>query len=333
MRVQKMHKLLRTLNKFALLVFLAAAAAGLSGCTGDAKEVSAVNSSVAGQENTAATEYVYGIPMDGNAGVITESVADIYSSPDVKSARITQALYNQPVSILQQEQGWAKVRSIDGSSGWMKLKFIDRDVTSVYGKTYTHRIIITSREKSIYSGPSGGITQVNAPMGSEFLAFNSAGDAYEVFLPANKTGWIKGSGIIHIGLNEKVPVTNADDFAATALRLKGASYLLNGMSAMGIDAPGLVYVCARINGIDLPRSIAGQLASGTEIKPEEAQTGDLLFLAGTGEGEGETVTSVGIGIGSGNYLYAGRKTGYVAVGDINKDNAEGKIVAARRIFN
>lgn len=337
MRYLKKHGKLILLNKNLLLAMLIVAAAlSLSSCSGDASEVSAESSSIVTQgssQDSSTVEYVYGIPMDVNAGVISENVADIYMSPDVKSSRITQALYNQPVSMLQQEQGWAKVKAIDGGSGWMKLKFINSDVSSVYGRTYTHKIIVTSREKSIYSNPSGGITQMNAPMGSEFLAFNSFGDAYEVFLPGNKTGWIKGSGIIHIELGGMVPVTNADDFAATALRLKGTSYLLNGMSEMGIDAPGLVYICARINGIDLPRSITGQLASGTEIKPEEAQAGDLLFSAGMGEGEGETVSSVGICIGGGIYLYAGRKIGYVTLGDINKDNEEGKIVAARRIFN
>lgn len=324
------------MNRTGLLILLVAAIAGLSGCRGSTGEVLAVNGSAVIQESsqkTTAVEYVYGIPMDECAGVITEHVADIYSSPDVKSTRLTQALYNQPISILQQEPGWIRVMSVDGTTGWMKLKYISSDISSICGRTCTHRIIVTSRSKSITSNPSGGITQMDAPMGSEFFAFNSSGDAYEVFLPDNKTGWIKGSGIMHIGLNEMVPVTNAEDFAATALRLKGSSYLLNGMSAMGIDAPGLIYTCARINGIDLPRSIAGQLASGIEIKPEEAQTGDLLFLAGAGEGEDETITCVGIAIGSGNYLYAGRKTGYVAVGDIYKDNAEGKIVAARRIFN
>ena len=40
-------------------------------------------------------------------------------------------------------------------------------------------------------------------------------------LPGNKTGWLRGSGIIHVGLGEMIPVTNAEDFASTALRLKG----------------------------------------------------------------------------------------------------------------
>jgi gamma-D-glutamyl-L-lysine dipeptidyl-peptidase len=323
-------------NVLFLLMFLTAAVSVLSGCSGASGAVSGIDGpgSVQGSSQEESIEYVFGIPMDKNAAVITDNVADIYVKPDVKSTRVTQALYNQPVSILQKEQGWAKVSAVDGSTGWIKLKYLDSDISSIYGRTYTDRIIVTSREKEIASNPSGGVTQMNAPMGSEFFAFNSSGDAYEVFLPGNKTGWFRGSsGTIHVELNEMIPVTNADDFAATAQRLKGASYLLNGLSNMGIDAPGLVYVCAHINGIDLPRSLAGQLASGTEIKPEDAQTGDLLFLAGAGEGEGGKVISVGICTGGGNYLYAGRKIGYVAVGDINKDNSEGTIIAARRVFN
>lgn len=316
-----------------IIVLIAIIITGLSGC-GGAEETAAVSGSAGAGENSAASgDYVYGIPMDERAGVITENVADVYSSPDVKSDRLTQALYNQPVSVLQQEAGWARVTTVDGTTGWTKLKFIGRDVSSVYGRSYTHRIIVTTRSKVVTSSPSGGITYVEAPMGTELLSFNSSADAYEVFLPEDKTGWIKGSGIIHVGLNEKVPVTNADDFASTALRLKGASYLLNGMSELGIDAPGLVYICARINGVDLPRTISGQLASGTEIKPEEAQVGDLVFLTGTGEGEEDSITCVGIGLGGGTYIFAGRKIGYVTVGGINEINSDGKIAAARRIFN
>jgi hypothetical protein len=328
---------LRTERRFIIIyiilpVIILLAVTGLTGCQGRSRETSAESGSDGSQAGRNAG-YIYGIPMDSSAAVITASVADIFSSPDIKSERVTQALYNQPVSVIQNENGWAKVKTVDGSTGWIKSKFLDGDIASISGRTYTHRIIVTSREKIILSGPSGGSTLINAPMGAEFYAFNDYDDAYEVFLPGNKTGWLKGSGLIHIGLEEMIPVTNPDDFAATALRLKGTSYLLNGLSSMGIDAPGLVYVSARINGIDLPKTIEGQLASGTEISVEDTKAGDLVFLSGTGENESSVVSCVGICTGGGSYLYAGRKIGYVAVGDINRENQDGKVVAARRIFN
>lgn len=326
------RKWLKVINRILLAGWLLVIVLGNTGCDRRGQEVAAMEGDADGQEEQA-VEYVYGIPMDKNAGVITASVADVYIRPDVKSNRISQALYNQPVSILLNENGWAHVITVDGTSGWMKTKYIGNDVSSIFGRIYTHKIIVTSREKTITLGPAGGSSQMEAPMGTELYAFNNFDDAYEVFLPENKTGWLKGSGIIHIQLDEVVPVTNAEDFASTAARLKGVSYLLNGMSSMGIDAPGLVYICARINGINLPRTIKGQLAVGTEISPEDAKAGDLVFLAGTGEDEGDDITCVGICVGGGSYLYAGRKVGYVALGEINRENSDGVVVAARRIFN
>ncbi len=332
MKKKKINVHNKSIYLFLFLILAAVIAISAVSCGTRAKEVSKDEElTVDGAKSS--VDYVNGIPMDENAGVVAESVADIYISPDVKSERVTQALYNQPVRIIQRENGWAKVRAVDGNTGWMKEKYIDKNVSSIYGRSYSHKIIVTSRQKEIYSRLSGGTTIVDAPMGTELLSFNSSGDANEVYLPGNKTGWIKGSGIIHLKPNEPIPVTNANDFASTALRFKGAPYMINGRSWHGIDSPGLVYICARINGINLPVSIEGQLSSGVEIRPEDAQVGDLLFLAGTGEGESDTVTCVGVYTGSGIYLYAGRKTGYVEVGDVNRENSEGVIVAARRIFN
>ncbi len=307
----------------------------LCGCTDSDTQVSAPVDDTSGQEaNTEqSVEYIYGIPMDENAAVVTERVADIFEKPDVKSNRITQILCNQPVSVFRNEGGWAKVKTITGLTGWIKSRYISDDVSSITGRVYTYRIIVTSREKTVFSGPSGGTTQVSAQMGTEFYAFNNIDDAYEVFLPENTTGWLRGSGIIRIPIGDAIPVTNADDFAATALRFKGTTFMLGGMSSLGIDSPGLVYICARINGINLPTTIEGQLSTGTETEIDDVKAGDLVFLSGTGDNETGNVTGVGISIGAGSYIYAGRKTGYVAVGDIYRENPDGVVVAARRLFN
>lgn len=320
------------MNRIAAALLVLAAAFGLSGCERQNVQTAAVNDGDV-QEETSAVEYIYGIPADEKAGVISYNIADVYVSPDVKSERITQVIYNQPVSILSNENGWAEVKTVNGFTGWIKSKFIDSDISSVYGRDYNGRILVTSREKTVYAYPSGGATRIIAPMGTELYAFNNIDDSYEVYLPGGKTGWIQGSGIIHIELNGTIPVTNAEDFASTALRLKGVSYLMNGMSASGIDATGLVYICARINGINLPSTIKGQLATGIQIEPEDAMTGDLVFLAGTGENEAEDINSVGVCIGSGNYIYASRKAGYVTIGEISRENADGIVVNARRLFN
>lgn len=288
----------------------------------------------ADKESRQAVEYIDGIPIDENAAVVTVSAADVYEEPDVKSPRVTQVLCNQPVSVISSDSGWARVKTVSGITGWIKLKYITHDISSISGRLFIYRIVVTSREKTVYSSPGSGATMVNAHMGTEFYAFNSSEDAYEVFLPGNRTGWLKGSGIIRIDPpNDEIPVTNPEDFASTALRFKGTSYMLNGLTSTGIDAPGLVYICARINGIDLPATLEGQLNAGIEIPLDRVRTGDLVFMSGPGDSEEETISCAGICTGGSNYIYAGRKTGYVAIGDLYRENPDGIAVRARRIFN
>jgi SH3-like domain-containing protein len=323
------RKLIGTAGRFALTACLIADLIFASGCSYSAKEASSViDEAETTAEQTKSIEYVYGIPMDENAAVVTDTVADIYENPDVKSNRLTQVLCNQPVSTIELESGWAKVKTVDGTTGWIKRKYLNNDISGIYGRSFTHRIIVTSKEKTITSGISGGTTLANAPMGSEFYTFNSSGDAYEVYLSGSRTGWIQSSGIIHVDLGKKIPVTNPEDFASTALRLKGTRFMLNGLSYIGIDAPGLVYICARINGIDLPRTIEGQMQFGVEIDPEAAQAGDIVFMS-----LDDKVSCVGICTGNGEYVYSGRKTGYVTIGKIDESNKDGIVTAARRIFN
>jgi hypothetical protein len=142
--------------------------ASLGGCAGKDTQVSApAGTGTAGPETDEekSVEYVYGIPMDETAAVVIENVADIYAKPDVKSDRITQVLCNQPVTVFSNDGGWAKVKTISGITGWIKSRYISDDVSSITGRVYTYRIIVTSREKTVYSGPDGGITLGRCPDG------------------------------------------------------------------------------------------------------------------------------------------------------------------------
>lgn len=310
---------------FVVLMFL------FSGCAAFPEKASSAPASADTQPaGPGEPARVDGIPMDERTAVITDSIADIYAQPDIQVERITQALYNQPVTILDEKSGWARVAVVDGSRGWIRTRYLDKNVSSIYGRASNHRIVVTSKEKSIFSSPANGYTVKDVPMGAEFLTFNNYGEAYEVYLPGNRTGWLRGSGIIHIALDEEVPVTTKMDFVATALKFKGTSFLLNGLSTMGMDASGLVYISARVNGVDLSRNLAGQYLAGTSVEIEDAAEGDLVFLAA--DSDPETPSCVGICIGDGSYIYSGKLNGYVTVCGLKEENREGKIIAVKRIF-
>lgn len=312
-----------------ILLFILLLPAAFAGCTAAAEKAAPV--SIASQlAETEPPVKVNGIPINEKAAVIADSIVDVFSGPDLQSERITQALYNQPVSILDEKNGWARVAVVDGSRGWVRTKFLDKNTASIYGRQYDHRIVVTSKEKSVFSSPSGGYTVKDVVMGTELLSFNEYGDAYEVYLPGNRTGWLRGSGIMHIEQGGRIPVTKKEDFAATALKFKGTSYLLNGLSSMGMDSPGLVYISARINGVNLSRNIEGQYLSGVSVSIEDAREGDLVFLS---PDEGAEIPScVGICTGGGSYVYAGKLAGYVMISSLKEVNMEGQIIAVKRIF-
>ncbi|NJD03382.1 MAG: SH3 domain-containing protein, partial [Ruminiclostridium sp.] len=228
--------------KIAVLCIISVIA--LAGCKAASLEAAVNNTSPEYQfaVNMSASGKVNGIPVNESTAVVTDIVADVFTEPDVRSRRITQVIYNQAVTVLEEDGGWTRIKAEDGSIGWVRSKFIDMDISSVNGRLYTHRIIVTGKEKSIFSDPTGGITVKEVVTGSVFYAFNNSDSAYEVYLPGNITGWLRGSGIIHVGLGAEVPITSGKDFAASAMKFKGVSYLLNGLSSMGMDSSGMIYI-------------------------------------------------------------------------------------------
>lgn len=274
--------------------------------------------------------YVNGIIMDDTAAVINDTVVDLYKDPDVKSERITQVLYNQPVKILEEKVSWLRVKAVDGCTGWIRSKFIDNDISSIYGRTFINKIIVTSKDKTIFSNPAGGVTQKVVALGTELYCFNTTGTAYEVYLPGNKTGWVRSSGIIQVGRKDRIPITTKEDFAASAIKFKGISYLLAGISSLGTDSMGMTYICARINGVDLPRSMKALCQYGKEMPLTDVDAGDLVFLSTTGDTK--KIDSVGICTGNGQFIHASRTSGYVRLDGLNETGSDGKPVLARRIF-
>ncbi len=306
---------------------------GFVGCDTASREVSGSNAEKGRQfaASISAEDEVDGIPVNERAAVVTDMVVDVFSEADVRSQRITQVFYNQAVSILSEEDGsWTRIKAVDGTLGWVRTKFIDKNISSVSGRSYTHKIIVTAKEKSIFSDPSGGITLKDAVMGAVFYSFNNSDNAYEVYLPGDMTGWLRGSGIIHVGLGAGVPITAGEDFAASALKFKGTSYLLNGLSSLGIDSPGIIYLCSKINGVNMPRALKDQINRGDEIALDSINTGDIVFLSETEDKN--DISGAGICMGNGQYIHASRNSGYVRLEGLNENGSDGKPVFARRIF-
>lgn len=264
-------------------------------------------------------------------GVITDTVVDVFRDPDIKSERVTQAIFNQPAVILEDRENWVLVKVVDGYTGWIKSKYLDRNCSSIDENKYKYRIVVTGKEKKISSNPKGGITIKDVVMGTEFYIKNKVDGAYEVALPGNITGWITETGTIQLKLNEHIPHTTAADFGETALKFKGTSYLWGGVSSWGMDCSGLTYICSRINGIDLPRDADQQFEIGKEVPSGSMMKGDLVFFSTNTDLK--DISHVGIYLGDNQFIHAGKGKGFVVVNSLNEKYYSSRIVGVKRIFS
>lgn len=311
--------------KFGLLLYILIIAQILTGCSFS----KTVSSDVSQKESEEIINERY-----KDKAVTIDTVVDIFKEADINSERITQCLFNQLVTIIEEGDNWVKVRTNDGSIGWLRSKFIDRDCTSVKKELYTERIVITGKKKAVYTNYGGGATLKDVSMGTELFVKSKKKNYYEVVVPGNLTGWVESKNTILIGADAPIPVTSASDFAATVEKFKDTQYLLGGTSAwQGVDGSGLVYISAKINGIDLPRSVLEQfefIKDGIE-SVEDIKVGDLLFFS-TNE-DLEDISDIGVYVGNDNFIYANKSKGRIDSASLNSDYFIKRMKGIRRLFS
>lgn len=273
---------------------------------------------------------VHTLTIDDNTGVVSDTLADVFSDCDTQSARITQVIYNQPVKILEKRDNWIRVNTLDGCTGWVRSKYISQNCSSIMSEKYKSRVIVTCREKNIYSGSESKALLKSVVMGTEFFSGKKAGDRYEVILPGGKTGWIDLSGTIQVPASAAIPQSTSLDFVTAAGKFKGAAYMNGGLSLEGIDSSGLIYICSRINGIDLPRDADAQFLKGVSIELEEVQPGDIVFFY-SGEGF-ENITDAGIYIGNDEFIHANKTKSTVSIDKLSNDYYKNRLAGVKRIF-
>jgi len=267
-------------------------------------------------------------------GVVLDTVADIFTEPRINTDRMTQALFNQSVVVLEEKENWIKVRAADGSTGWMRSKYIDRNCSSIIKEKYKERVVVTGKTKSVHPVPQDGVTLIEVIMGTEFYIKSIKDSYYEVALPGGMTGWITTKDTIKLPAGSPIPKTTAEDFIATVQKFKGLQYLSGGIGASGgVDSSGLVYICSRINGIDLPRSAREQyefVKNAPEGK-DNLKPGDMVFFS-LNEDLSD-VSQVGVFIGGNMLLYADSTMGSVTVKELGNEYFDKRFRGIRRIFD
>lgn len=192
------------------------------------------------------------------------------------SEMVTQLLYNETYTVLDQTKEWMLVRTEHGPSclledgsgaypydGWIQAKQFYEISEEEFVAIKSKKILLTNKPIVEYKG--------------QFLSMGTV--LYEPHPDA-----------------VMMPDTfHPDQMVDYAKLLLGAPYLWGGRMAIGLDCSGLTHTCARMAGYILPRDASQQVKCGDLVYfLQETQPGDLAFF---GDEDG-LITHVGIIMGN-----------------------------------
>jgi hypothetical protein len=298
--------------------------------------------SARGQDNNQHPSLLYG----DDTWTVGRPVADIFERDDLKAARQSQALFNEPVQILSTncEYGFAKVKLNDSLEGYMLVKDLADNRASIEPGLSLYKLVVASPSKRIMSHANRGTLLVEVMMGTVLYSDYRGSGVYRVVLPGGGYGWLSEDGIIALPpLGQvKVPDDAVRYFCSTAMAFNQITALPGGQSILGISTPGVARQAAAVNGLVLPRTLKGLAASGQpvslvldettgRVRLDRIKAGDMVFLAnGPGDSAPEDMA---IYMGDNMALYASNSQSVVQLVDLTQHiDLWEKILLVRRLY-
>lgn len=222
------------------------------------------------------------------------SISPLRAEPSDAAEMVSQLLFGEVVTIIEQKEKWWKVQSFaDNYLGWLDPKQI-RILTQKEVNRWLDGISY-ERAPNIQLLSDTGIMPI--PKGS-FIPFqfseNFSIGKYEY---------------AYLGIDYKYPIKNPFELANEYLN---APYLWGGKTPAGIDCSGLTQAVFRFSEINLPRDASQQVEYGEVISYNNSEVGDLAFF----QNKDGKVTHVGILSGEGTIIHA---SGYVRISTMDQN--------------
>jgi hypothetical protein len=290
---------------------------------------------------------------DAATRVVIRPVADVFDQPDLKAGRVTQVLYNEPVT--QRDEacpaGFTAVLLSDGTVGYMMTADLTDWRESIEPARFSHKLVVIAATKRIMSHARQGTLLVEVMMGTIlFIDYRGAGVS-SVLLPDGTTGWISDDGAVVLDADGQImiPAHSARAFCSSALTFRQVTVLANGQSIRGVSTTGIARLAGAVNGLELPRTLAGLSESGRDVPlaldPVSGlvdltllQPGDLVFLAAADYNRDEADQTADpvdlmIYVDTDQVLYARPSHTSIRVLDLTRnEDLWARIIRVRRLF-
>jgi cell wall-associated NlpC family hydrolase len=258
--------------------------------------------------------------------VVLRPVANMYSKPSEDADVVSQAIYSANVTVLEQKEGWAHIRTADDYTGWTPLSMLRTgqayathgrvaEVTSLFAHVYREPDV--TRHAPIVTVPfETKLEVIGEPQGRERWA--------QVRLPDDHQGWVQQGDVTYDAKPLTIP-----EMLALSKRFLGLPYTWGGTSSYGYDCSGFAQMLCRRRGIHMPRDAQPQAewTGNARVDRNDLAPGDLLYF-GSSE---KHITHTGIYMGDGKFIDATTwQTPMVRIDDLNDPHWTKLLVAMRR---
>ena len=189
-------------------------------------------------------------------GICNLSIVPVRISDSDKSEMITQLVYGDLFTIVQEKDKWIKIKcEFDNYEGWIDSKQCKRlnetDNIVIDNPTYSFDLVefIENENKEL----------ITISIGSNISNINLLNHKYDGKSISGKQ--------------------NRDSIVNTALLYLHSPYLWGGKTPFGIDCSGFTQMVYKINGYKLLRDAKDQATQGETLSfIEESEPGDLAFF-------------------------------------------------------
>ena len=206
------------------------------------------------------------------------------SGPSHKSEMLSQILFGEKYTILDQSGKWLKIETIfDNYTGWIDMDHIQHSEykDNAEGYVLNKPLLCFKKDK----------TKIVLEPGCE------------IYDPDFKNGSFTAGGSIYItapDFNESF-IKSADSLSDTAIKFINSPYIWGGRIPSGIDCSGLTQLVYKIHGMRIPRDSRQQAEVGETISfIDQSKPGDLVFF----DNEKGHISHVGMIFSAGLIIHA-----------------------------
>jgi gamma-D-glutamyl-L-lysine dipeptidyl-peptidase len=258
--------------------------------------------------------------------VVLRPVVNLYSQPTEDADVVSQAIYGANVGILEQKDGWARIRTADEYTGWAPLSGLRAgEAYAAKGRVAEVQSLFAHIYREASLTKHAPLVTVPFETKLEVIAQPEGQKWAQVRLPDDRSGWVQLGDVVF----DPKPLST-DEMIALSRKFLGLPYTWGGTSSFGYDCSGFAQMLERRRGVLMPRDAQPQ-AEWSGVVPvarPDLRPGDLLYF-GSSE---KRITHTGLYIGDGKFINAtAYETPMVRIDNLDDPHWTRLLVAMRRV--